>query len=266
MKALALLAFLALPAHADIKTLHKSPDGGPISPSSITTSTLTVTGTASGGVCFSADSPTLTVDCSGDKVGIGTAAPLAKLHVAGDASVTGPATFGSSVTPSSVTVTGAFGVSGATFTVTTAGIVTAPSQPFIDAFDNAGQPLAASGESNIFFPVNQDEKGGGFIHLDTSSDTFTVPAGAGGRYAVFGQIDYGSSATAGAGRMCNIYVGASLKSQAVVQTVSSNSAIVQCGRIMTLAAGDNVFLKARADVAGLALSGSGSRLSIQKLW
>ena len=43
-------------------------------------STLTVTGT---GNCFSADNPTLVVDCTNHKVGIGTAIPATKLSVYG---------------------------------------------------------------------------------------------------------------------------------------------------------------------------------------
>ncbi len=71
------LALASASMAGSISRLHKSPDGGPISPTSVT-----VTSSSDG--CLEVDSPTLSVDCSADRVGIGTASPSEILHVLGN--------------------------------------------------------------------------------------------------------------------------------------------------------------------------------------
>lgn len=56
-----------------------SSNGVPITPTSVTASTVTVNG--NGSQCFSADNPTLVVDCGNHRVGVGTATPGTKLNI-----------------------------------------------------------------------------------------------------------------------------------------------------------------------------------------
>lgn len=90
MKKLLLLLALMFPAiaHADIKPISGN--------SGLTGIFNTILCDAAGYLNF--DSATLYLDCVNNRVGIGTAAPLAKLHNTGDTSLVGAVTVGSSVT------------------------------------------------------------------------------------------------------------------------------------------------------------------------
>lgn len=79
MKAL-LLVLLAGAAQA-LEIKAPSPNSGAITPTTVSASTVTITGT--GSKCFSVDDPTLVVDCSLNRVGVGDATPTQTLDVTG---------------------------------------------------------------------------------------------------------------------------------------------------------------------------------------
>lgn len=97
------------------------------------TSTVTVSGT--GSQCFSVDNPTLVVDCGNHRVGISTAAPVTTLDVNGSAQ------FGSGITRSTFSTTGALTLnSGSALTVSGAnGFITSSSSLNVTGLVSAQQ-------------------------------------------------------------------------------------------------------------------------------
>lgn len=74
----------------DMSQPAASPNGGSISPSDVTASSITINGT--GSQCFSADNPTLVVDCGNHRVGISTNTPHSALDVVGQSTFRGSST------------------------------------------------------------------------------------------------------------------------------------------------------------------------------
>lgn len=118
-----------------------------ISPASVNASTVTITG--AGTACFTAGG--LAINCASG-----------------------------SVTASSVTVQNAFQVSGATFTVATTGIVSAPSQPGFFASTGTVTVTHNTVQTMNYATTNFNRNG----VLDASAGTGTVPTGGDGIYLV----------------------------------------------------------------------------------
>lgn len=133
------------------------------------TSSITVPASSSSS-CLSVDSPLLIGDCSSDRIGIGTSAPGTKLHMSsGTLTVDGTGA--------------AMNIAGSTFTVTNAGVVSAPSQPFTrNAIPT--NVLTVGVLTKVFFSAPAaGAASGGMWGGTSSSGTFTIPALAGGKYS-----------------------------------------------------------------------------------
>lgn len=138
----------------------------------------------------------MTILAANGNVGIGTASPCSTctLHVAGGASVTG-----------------AFAVASATFTVATTGIVSAPSQPGVSASTVAvtsfDMNIPDSSWTQIYFGAESFDRQN--MHSVTaSSDSIAIPTGGDGIYITNGMIHYDSNATGT--RMVAIYIDGAL--------------------------------------------------------
>lgn len=222
-------------SHAGVQPIsHPSPNSGTITPAAVSASTLTV--------------DTNTLKTVAGKVGIGTASPCSTctLHVAGGASVTG-----------------AFAVGQANFTVTTTGIVNAPSQPAVVLHQSYGQDVRNGLNTQIFWDtavLNTQN-----MWNIASSATVTVPAT--GVYAINCAVVMGGAPN-GTAQKLNIYVGGSQVSQ-TGNRASPNSDI-SISHAYPMTAGQGVDCRITTDSTGasaktIATTGY-SIFSVVKLW
>lgn len=207
--------------------------------------------------------PTASVDLSTVTTALALKAPLASPTFSG--TVTIPTLAGPTTATSSVTVNAAFSVQSGTFVVT-AGAYSAPSQP-------CGRWYAANGAINnttsgaatqMFFDTTVFAQGG-LALVASSSGTFTIPSGQGGRYVVHAGVDFASSSLGS--RYIYIAINSVQFATVVNSMAAGGVAVLNVSDIVSLSAGDTVqAMIQQASTGALATeNGRASFLAICKL-
>lgn len=167
---------------------------------------------------------------------------------------------------SSFTVVGAFQANGSTFTVSSGGIITAPSQPSASAQLSIDQSIPNNAVVEIYWnSTNYNQQN---MWVATASSTIKIPASGAGIYDVRCQLGWLANATGR--RQTYIILNGSNNSYAETQGSAAGTAVtVPVSRILSLAAGDLLKCGAFQTTGGafnMSAGNNSTYFSVVKLW
>lgn len=156
---------------------------------------------------------------------------------------------GGNTATSSYTVVGAFQVSGATFTVSTTGIISAPSQPAALARVNASQSIPNNVETLIGFGTT-DFNFGNVYNGSFDTNKMTAPVGGAGLYDVDAKVFIPTAVGAGRAIINMKKNGTTYLPYCQAPISSVVDTIAPCHNTVSLAAGDYITISLNQNSGG----------------